>query len=263
MFVIRAKELLEQGNTFNYDNFSSKSQYGYPYVIKSQYILWKNMIESFIVDVFGDKSIIYKNFLQCNKFHIIGNAADNFYNSHNILIACLESAITELKFKEDVKVNNEELVEQNNKVFIVHGHDEVMKDQLLILLNELGLEPIVLHRQADQGSSTIIEKFERYSDVGYAFVLLTPDDFAYSTSEESVQEEKRTKEYRARQNVVFELGYFFAKLGRRRVTCLYKHGVTVPSDISGIITKEVVNNVEEKAREIMKELKGIGYQINI
>lgn len=264
IFINKAKKLLEQGNKFNYDNFCLKGKYGHPNSINSEYILWRNLSENFIAESFGDKSILYRNFLEYKNFRIIGNEQDEFQNSHNIIIACLNTAVEELEFRKNSEINKEEITFQNKKVFIVHGHDEVMKDQLLILLKEIGLEPIVLHRQVDEGSSTVIEKFEKYSkDVGYAFVLLTPDDIAYSSTEENLSEKDRKKEARARQNVIFELGYSFALLGRKRVTCLYKKGVTVPSDIKGVICKEIINNVEEKGREIMRELKSVGYQVQI
>lgn len=260
----KAKKLLEQGNKFNYANFSTKNQYGYVASISSDYLSWTNLVQNFILGSFGDKSSLYKNLMEYKKITIIGYGDGEFYNARNIIIACLQTAIDELEFKKNIEINKEEISFENKKVFIVHGHDEIMKDQLLILLKELGLDPIVLHRQVDEGSSTVMEKFEKYSkNVGYAFVLLTPDDIAYSSKEEELSEKDRKKERRARQNVIFELGYSFALLGRNRVTCLYKKGVTIPSDINGIICKEIVNDVEEKGREIMRELKSVGYQVQI
>jgi predicted nucleotide-binding protein len=40
---------------------------------------------------------------------------------------------------------------------------------------------------------------------------------------------------RGRQNVIFELGFFFGKLGRQRVTVLLEKGVEKPSDIEGLV----------------------------
>ncbi|HKZ87824.1 MAG TPA: TIR domain-containing protein, partial [Candidatus Bathyarchaeia archaeon] len=71
----------------------------------------------------------------------------------------------------------------------------------------MGLEPIVLHRQPDKGL-TIIEKLEEYADVGYALILLTPDDVGLEIAELEKPEEERKYQPRARQNVIFELGYF-------------------------------------------------------
>ena len=144
------------------------------------------------------------------------------------------------------------------KVFIVHGRDEVSKTNLEILLTEMGLEPIVLHRQADEGQ-TVIEKFEKYgSDVAYAFILLTPDEIAYLSNEDSFPDNERKKEKRARPNVIFEFGYFVGKLGRNRVCCLYTGDVEIPSDLKGLVYKQYHNSVEEVAYSIQKDLKVVG-----
>ncbi len=150
----------------------------------------------------------------------------------------------------------------SKKVFVVHGHDEVAKTNLEIFLRDIGLDPIVLHRQADEGL-TIIEKFEKHSDVGYAFILLTPDEVAYIANEDGLPDEKRRKERRARPNVVFEFGYFVGKLGRSRTCCLYTGDVTLPSDLSGMIYKRYSASIEEVAYGIIKDLKAVGYQLNV
>ena len=115
----------------------------------------------------------------------------------------------------------------SRKVFIVHGHDEAVKLAVAGLLRQLELEPIVLSEQADQGR-TIIKKFEEHSEVGFAVVLLTPDDTGASRHDEEPQP-------RARQNVIFEFGYFLGKLGRRHVRAVVKGDVEIPSDYSGVL----------------------------
>jgi predicted nucleotide-binding protein len=149
---------------------------------------------------------------------------------------------------------------KTKKVFVVHGHDETAKTNLEIFLHEIGLEPVVLHRQADEGL-TIIEKFEKHSDVGYAFILLTPDEVAYIKADESKEDSVRRKESRARPNVIFEFGYFVGKLGRSRVCCLYTGEVSLPSDVSGMIYKKFTKNIEEVGYSIIKDLKASGYEI--
>lgn len=115
------------------------------------------------------------------------------------------------------------------KVFVVHGQDNEAKESVARFLQRLNLEPIILHEQPNAGK-TIIEKFEHHSnDVGYAVVLLTPDDLGCNKNNQS------DLQSRARQNVIFELGYFFAKLERKNVCALYKEGVEIPSDIYGIV----------------------------
>lgn len=149
---------------------------------------------------------------------------------------------------------------ETNKVFIVHGHEETAKTNLEVFLREIGLEPIVLHRQAD-GGLTLIEKLEKHSEVGYAFILLTPDEIAYLRLEEQKSDSERKKELRARQNVIFEFGYFVGRLGRSRVCCLYTGDVSLPSDVNGMIYKKFSKSIEEVAYSIIKDLKASGYEI--
>lgn len=149
---------------------------------------------------------------------------------------------------------------RTKRVFVVHGRDEVAKTNLEVFLHEIGLEPVVLHRQADEGM-TIIEKFEKHSDVGYAFILLTPDEVAYLAAEESKTDGERSKEFRARPNVIFEFGYFVGKLGRSRVCCLYTGDVSLPSDVSGMIYKRYERSIEEVAYSVIKDLKASGYTV--
>jgi predicted nucleotide-binding protein len=149
---------------------------------------------------------------------------------------------------------------RTKKVFVVHGRDEVAKTNLEVFLHEIGLEPVVLHRQADEGM-TIIEKFEKHSDVGYAFIILTPDEVAYLASDEHKSDAERQKEYRARPNVIFEFGYFVGKLGRSRVCCLYTGNVSLPSDVSGMIYKHYEKSIEDVAYSVIKDLKASGYAI--
>jgi predicted nucleotide-binding protein len=115
------------------------------------------------------------------------------------------------------------------KVFVVHGHDGEVKETVARFLTRLELDPIILHEQASQGRS-LIEKFETSStDVAFAVVLLTPDDFGRAAA--------RPPELhpRARQNVILELGYFLGRLGRTRVCALHKGGVELPSDFQGVV----------------------------
>lgn len=125
-------------------------------------------------------------------------------------------------------MTKQEPVAPGDKVFIVHGHDHGTKEMVARFVEKMGLEAIVLHEQLSR-NMTIIEKVERYSDVAFAVVLLTPDDMGYPKS--SPDKAKG----RARQNVVLELGYFTGRLGRGRVCCLVGEGVEIPSDYTGVV----------------------------
>jgi len=114
------------------------------------------------------------------------------------------------------------------RVFVVHGRDEGAKEAVARFLSKLGLEPVILHEQPNQGH-TIIEKFEAHSAVDYAVVLFTPDDFGYPADDPAKGRP------RARQNVILELGFFLGALGRGRVCVLYTGDIEIPSDYDGVL----------------------------
>lgn len=125
--------------------------------------------------------------------------------------------------------------EKNNRdrIFIIHGHDIAAKNILSRFLEELELDAIIFQEQPNMGK-TIIEKFEDLaSEVCFAIALLTPDDIA------SAKSNKNQSKPRARQNVIFELGYFCGKLKRKNICVLYKESVEIPSDYSGIVLIEM------------------------
>lgn len=142
----------------------------------------------------------------------------------------------------------------NHKVFIVHGRDHNLLTQVENVLMKLGLDPIVLQEQANNGK-TIIEKIEECTDVGFGIVLYTPCD------EGRLKSEGGELKPRARQNVVLEHGYLMAKLGRERVCCLVSDDVEFPSDIQGVVYTSA-KNVGQWKYEIAKELKAAGFSID-
>lgn len=141
----------------------------------------------------------------------------------------------------------------NKKVFIVHGHDVSVKIAVARFLERLDLKPIILHEQAS-GGTTIIEKIENNTDVGFGIVLYTPCDLGKAKNDTELQ-------IRARQNVVFEHGYLIAKLGRSNVCALVKDNIEKPNDISGVV---YINYDSETGwhMELFKELKNAGYDLD-
>jgi len=139
--------------------------------------------------------------------------------------------------------------------FIVHGQNETQKLALKnYLQNTLGLpEPIILHEKPNLGR-TIIEKFEDYAlSPSLVFVLLTPEDIvANPTDPDDVKK-------RARQNVIFEMGYFLGILGRRsgRVLLLYYSPLDLPSDLSGVVYIDISVGIEGVGEKIRKEIQNV------
>jgi predicted nucleotide-binding protein len=119
------------------------------------------------------------------------------------------------------------------KAFIVHGRDDALKNEVALFLMRIGIEPIVLHEQAN-GGRTIITKFrEEAADVAFAVVLMTPDDVGGLA--QSPDGTAQSLQSRARQNVIFELGFFVGQLGPARVCALVKDRLETPSDFDGVV----------------------------
>ena len=144
--------------------------------------------------------------------------------------------------------------EASTRIFVVHGRDEGTRHTVVRTLERLDLKPIVLMEQPNEGR-TIIEKFEDYSDVGYAVILCTPDDLGKLNSEgEDLQP-------RPRQNVVLEWGFFISKLGRDRVCALVKDHVEIPSDNDGVLYIQM-DDAGAWQMQLLKELNSAGVPVD-
>lgn len=139
----------------------------------------------------------------------------------------------------------------SRRVFVVHGHDEGARETVARFLMQLGFDPIILHEQANQGR-TVMEKVEAHGEVGFAVVLLTPDDEGCAKG--------GTPEPRARQNVLLELGYFLGRLGRAKVCALKRGTLEIPSDFAGVVWESMDGNGWKQA--LGRELEAAGHEID-
>lgn len=215
---------------------------------------WFVEAERFLIKRFGEDSFEHKKFKD-TRFMPAAYIMDS-----DVIRRCKEGlTATKLIFNTYLtEMQAEErptsvAVQKNSdfdKVFIVHGHDNALKQSVARIVEKQGLEAIILSEQANQGQ-TIIEKFEEHSDVSGAICLFTTDDLGRAKSNE-------TEQKRARQNVVLETGYFMGKLGRNRVVILADEGVEMPSDLSGV----VYTNTGNWQVDLLKDLKAMGYNVD-
>ena len=137
---------------------------------------------------------------------------------------------------------------------MVHGHDEGAREGVARFLEKIGLTAIILREQPNQGRTTI-EKFVDYAgEVGFAVVLLTPDDLGGAAATE-------VQLSRARQNVIFELGSFVGSLGRGRACLLRKGEVEIPSDLYGVVYT-AMDSADGWKIELARELKEAGFEFD-
>ena len=141
----------------------------------------------------------------------------------------LEERVAHAAPSQDISSSQPTQTFNTGKIFIVHGHDHSVKDSVARFIAKLGLEPVILHEQPNEGR-TVIDKFEDHAEADFAIVLFTPDDIGYPAKHpEDIKP-------RARQNVVLELGYFMGKLSRKRVALLQVgDDIEIPSDYAGVL----------------------------
>ncbi|HEX8319722.1 nucleotide-binding protein [Longimicrobium sp.] len=149
---------------------------------------------------------------------------------------------------------------KGKKIFVVHGHDKHSLDQLVLVLRELELEPVVLARESG-GGLTIIEALEaniRRGSAGadFGIVLLTPDDVGHARTAGGTGTRKR-----ARQNVILELGMLIGALGRSKIAILLTGDLELPSDIHGVLYAPFQSHVRETVPQLGKRLREAGFEI--
>lgn len=147
-------------------------------------------------------------------------------------------------------------VATGHRVFLVHGHNEVILQSCARFIEKLELPLTILREEPNQGR-TIIEKFLDYSDAAFAVVLLTADDRG-GRIDQTYDEQLP----RARQNAIFELGFFIGKIGRDRVCALYEDSVEVPSDYQGVVFIPIGKRMEWQL-ELAKEMKAAGLPVDL
>lgn len=217
-----------------------------------EFKVWRDNCLRFLSNRYGEKSVELSNFKKIYFSAAIIDSQQQYIYFRNGLETAkghFEDLLEDLEKENKTDAGNSLLLDNN--VFIVHGHAKDLKYQVSNLLRKIGLNPIILHEQINS-SRTIIEKIEKHGkEASAAVVLFTPDDFG------NVKTEKE-KNARARQNVVFEAGYFMGLLGRDRVILVVSDkSIELPGDLSGVVYSET------SEWDIARELKAIGLNVDL
>nr|VFK59004.1 MAG: Predicted nucleotide-binding protein containing TIR -like domain [Candidatus Kentron sp. TC] len=228
---------------------------------------WRRDTEIAIANTFGEKSrhvgdFRRISFSRANFLHHVPDSAkqDAYVEGLESASSVLESMIDEVEeYWEDddrkpATPRSQSTPSETDKIFIIHGRDGGTKETVARFIETLDLKPVILHEQSNRGR-TIIEKFEKHAEVGFAIALLTPDDRG------ALQGHEKDLKPRARQNVIFEFGYFMGRLGRQRVCALTKGDVEPPSDWAGVVYIPLDGPGAWKMG-LVKELKAAGFEVD-
>lgn len=219
---------------------------------------WRMKVERFLIQVFGENSHEYRD-LHNRKF-----STRTLYSSTpelDLINACkndllrvkaiLSTYLEDLDETESNEINPSSIKPScYKKIFIVHGHDGELKQTVARIIEKQGIEAVILSEQSNPGI-TIIEKLEKHSDVGAAICLFTNDDIGKANNEKDLKP-------RARQNVVFEAGYFMGYLGRDHVVMIADTDNEIPGDLGGM----VYTSRNDWKISLCKDLKSMGYGID-
>ena len=218
---------------------------------------WHNKVARFLIKHYGEDSYEYKDFLQQNFSPMIytSNMTDSDYiepckRGLSRSKAILTNYLDDMDDKQEEDVKAEKIKGNYSSVFIVHGHNGELREAMARLIEKQKIKPIILMEQANKGA-TIIEKIENNSETNAAICLFTADDDGKAANSSEVNK-------RARQNVVFEAGFFIGKLGRERTIIVADRQIELPSDLQGVVYTDVHN----WKYDVLKELKAIGYTID-
>lgn len=240
----RIEEFIQRGERIGEEEYH-QPRTTIPYVAGPQYEKWKNDIYTF-TERYLKSHPLYEDIMN----------SKGKISEYSKLMGYLQSLVDDEEFWEETKETNKGVTQMNNKVFIVHGHDNEAKLETARTLTNGGFEPIILHEQPDSGR-TIIEKIERFADVCYAVVLYTECDLG---RDKNVPVEK--ERFRARQNVVFEHGYLISRLGRDHVTALVKGDIETPGDISGVVYTEM-DKAGAWKMQLARNMQDVGLDIDM
>jgi predicted nucleotide-binding protein len=178
-----------------------------------------------------------------------GNLERAVYEFNKMFLGYLGKTLDDIvNANPEIEENNVDKVE-GNTVFIIHGHNELAKTQVQLLLTRAGVNNLVLHEQPDKGRTIIDKLVEEGKRSNYAIALMTTDD------------QTVTGQSRARQNVVLEIGFFMGQLGKERVRLLVADKVEIPSDLQGILY-EKYDAAGSWRMKILKELTAAGIYVD-
>lgn len=236
-------------------------------------VVMENAIDDFLTRTFGEGSVEYRRYSTAGHLDTapiyVGHVAplheviQGLQSGRNRAIEILggirNTFLEEISLATPVSIDQStqslQPVTASRNVFVVHGSNHGARDTVARFLEGLDLSPIILEEKPNEGR-TIHQKFRDHSTVDYAIVLFTPDDVGAPASSPG------NLKARARQNVIYELGFFAAKLGDRNVCVLHSEEVEIPSDMSGVIYVPFDPRGAWRL-QVAKEMKAAGMEIDL
>jgi predicted nucleotide-binding protein len=226
-----------------------ESAYYFPYS-KESFDLIKKALST--LTTFVEKNHFLKSKDYLNEIEQIRLNSEDLSNFRSA-----EDRLLQKKIQKNIANLSRKILEENRKIFIVHGRNINMRDKVSSLLGRLKLDYVILETEHNNGA-TVIEKFLRNAkDCRYAIILFSADDLG------KLNQTGGTLKPRVRQNVILELGYFLAVAGRKNIVILHEVGKEIekPSDFDGIVYEPFDDYGAWKGK-LIKEMKKANIHID-
>jgi len=233
---------------------------------------WRNDTIRFLQKVFGEESTEAATFKNIDFYYtyytydlLNYDWKENILNKKNVFERGLRNAIFYLKNYESEILDDVDLRDRagagrggqkgsskksNTKnILIIHGRNDNIKDKVANFISRLGIEPIILNEQINRGQ-TLLEKLEEYSDISVAIIIFTNEDMGNSNDESEYEK-------RAKQNFIFEAGYFLGNLGEKNMIVVAEQSVMLPSVLEGYdyYKMDSEDKWKEEIAEKLKDMK--------
>lgn len=232
-------------------------------VLKRRIIQWRTLNQEWLDRILGGEAAEEYKVAATNDDFLLVHVWDKRnlrrpdLNREITILQSIKYRLHTLTRKSDV-MNPSSIVRasQDAPIFIVHGSDTLRAESVAhTVTSATGRKTIILRDEPNLGR-TLIEKFEQHAaEVSYAIIVLTPDDRGCRADETDARS-------RGRQNVIFEMGYFFGFIGRGNVSVLIRPGVEKPSDMDGIAYITFDDNRAWKS-ELLRELRHAGFDVQL
>jgi predicted nucleotide-binding protein len=131
------------------------------------------------------------------------------------------------------------------RIFITHGRSHDWRAVQAYVEKDVLLQTIELAQQPNMGRTIMEKLFDSAGDCDSAVIVMTGDDVA-------------GEEVRARENVLHEIGFFQGRYGRDRVVVLHEEGVSIPTNLSGVVYSSFPKGFIEASFHLLeRELKAM------
>ena len=156
----------------------------------------------------------------------------------------------------EAQVQEEGVAPSQPRIFVVPGTDQLINHDILEFLNSLTAKVVIKDDDRKRGES-LLDQLNRCAANDFVVFILGADFYFYPRTQDA-----QTARLMAAQEIIFQLGYLVAKLGRERMVVLYQESdhFRRPTDYFDIYYVPLASNAVWKI-DLAKRMKACGFVV--